>query len=313
MQAARRGPHLAVPALLQRPHAGLAAAPRRPGRPSRRGLDGAADPEADQHQRRGLPRRRHPDRQLRARRRLAARRARQDRQARLRRQLRAWPRPAARCPSSRWSPCCRRRRAARQAKAGSSWLGSPPVLLRRPAGSGDDSRTYDPPRRLRIARGLVECCRLVAVMVDLRCWPAASCSSSSGCSTVRCPWLALVLAGPRADGRRRAGGRASPSAAKWLLVGRHPGHRAPAVELVRLAQRAGRHLRRGGGRAVVRAGRDRHAAAQRLAAARSARRSAAACGARPTGCPSPTSSSCATASPSTRAAWCRPTSSTTGC
>ena len=44
----------------------------------------------------------------------------------------------------------------KKAKAGSSWLGSPPVLLRRPTGSADDSRTYAPPRRLRIARGLVE-------------------------------------------------------------------------------------------------------------------------------------------------------------
>ena len=47
----------------------------------------------------------------------------------------------------------------KKAKAGSSWLGSPPVLLRRPVGEGDDSRTYAPPRRLRVARALVECCR----------------------------------------------------------------------------------------------------------------------------------------------------------
>ncbi len=88
MQAARRGADLAVPALLERAHPDVAAAPRRSRRPPRRGLDGAADPEADQHQRRGLPRRRHPARQLRARRRLAAGGAHQDRQARVRRQLR---------------------------------------------------------------------------------------------------------------------------------------------------------------------------------------------------------------------------------
>ena len=41
---------------------------------------------------------------------------------------------------------------ARRRKAGSSWLGSPPVLLRRPVEEGDDSRTYAPPRRLRVAR-----------------------------------------------------------------------------------------------------------------------------------------------------------------
>ena len=45
------------------------------------------------------------------------------------------------------------------------------------------------------------------------------------------------------------------TAAKWLLVGRIRPVRAPAVELVRVAQRAGRHLRRDGGRPVVRAAR----------------------------------------------------------
>ena len=39
-----------------------------------------------------------------------------------------------------------------KAKAGTSWLGSPPTKLRRAAGDGDGSRTYDPPTRLRVAR-----------------------------------------------------------------------------------------------------------------------------------------------------------------
>ena len=65
-------------------------------------------------------------------------------------------------------------------------------------------------------------------------------------------WVAALLGGPGAAGGRRWSPPPSPTAAKWLLVGRHPRGRAPAVELVRLAQRAGRHLRRGGRRAVVR-------------------------------------------------------------
>ena len=56
----RRGPHLAVPALLQLAHPGVAAAARRPDRQGRRGLDGAADPEVHHGQRRRVPRRRHP-------------------------------------------------------------------------------------------------------------------------------------------------------------------------------------------------------------------------------------------------------------
>ena len=54
----------------------------------RRGVHGAADPQVRTGQRPRVPRRRHPDRRLRARRWLDPRRAGQDRQARLRRQLR---------------------------------------------------------------------------------------------------------------------------------------------------------------------------------------------------------------------------------
>ena len=42
----------------------------------------------------------------------------------------------------------------KQAKSGTSWLGSPPAELRRQAGSVDDARTYHPPPRLRVARAL---------------------------------------------------------------------------------------------------------------------------------------------------------------
>jgi non-ribosomal peptide synthetase-like protein len=50
------------------------------------------------------------------------------------------------------------------AKAGSSWLGSPPVKLRRVAGRTDGSRTFNPPPRLKLARTAVELCRIVPVM-----------------------------------------------------------------------------------------------------------------------------------------------------
>src|SRR5690606_1623251 len=55
--------------------------------------------------------------------------------------------------------------APSKAKAGSSWLGSPPVRLRRAAESSDTSRTFDPPLRLKLARAVVETCRLIPVMV----------------------------------------------------------------------------------------------------------------------------------------------------
>ncbi|MFI7527362.1 Pls/PosA family non-ribosomal peptide synthetase [Nocardia salmonicida] len=55
--------------------------------------------------------------------------------------------------------------APNKAKAGSSWLGSPPVRLRRATESSDTSRTFDPPLRLKLARAFVETCRLIPVMV----------------------------------------------------------------------------------------------------------------------------------------------------
>ncbi|MFT4393343.1 Pls/PosA family non-ribosomal peptide synthetase [Gordonia lacunae] len=53
-----------------------------------------------------------------------------------------------------------------RAKSGSSWLGSPPVRLRRTAAEIDTSRTFDPPATLKIARSLIETLRLVPVMVS---------------------------------------------------------------------------------------------------------------------------------------------------
>ncbi|MER7128808.1 Pls/PosA family non-ribosomal peptide synthetase [Streptosporangium saharense] len=54
--------------------------------------------------------------------------------------------------------------APKKAKAGSSYLGMPPVELRRTAEESDRSRTYEPPARLRAARAAVELCRVVPAM-----------------------------------------------------------------------------------------------------------------------------------------------------
>ncbi|MBH0781320.1 amino acid adenylation domain-containing protein [Nocardia sp. NEAU-351] len=108
--------------------------------------------------------------------------------------------------------------APSKAKAGSSWLGSPPVRLRRASENADTARTFDPPLRLRIARGIVETCRLIPVLVTFAiglgvlftlAWlaqrlghlPAALLSG-----------VVLLAAGAVACG--------SAVAAKWLLVGR---------------------------------------------------------------------------------------------
>lgn len=105
-----------------------------------------------------------------------------------------------------------------KAKAGTSWLGSPPTRLRREAEVADLSRTYAPPTRLRVARALVETARVVPVLVH-----AALCLgvvlALLGLVDLGGWWLAALLGGPvlLVAGAVAAG---VTSAAKWLLVGR---------------------------------------------------------------------------------------------
>ncbi|MFJ4228772.1 Pls/PosA family non-ribosomal peptide synthetase [Paenarthrobacter nicotinovorans] len=54
-----------------------------------------------------------------------------------------------------------------KAKSGTSWLGSPPVRLRRTAVDADQSRTFEPPFKLKLARALWELCRLVPVILTV--------------------------------------------------------------------------------------------------------------------------------------------------
>ncbi|MEV8443495.1 Pls/PosA family non-ribosomal peptide synthetase [Actinosynnema sp. NPDC051121] len=98
----------------------------------------------------------------------------------------------------------------KRAKAGSSYLGMPPMRLPRAAEQGDQSRTFDPPRRLVVARAVVELCRVVPVM----CHVALVVGVLFAIREVG-PWLAgpvLLAAGVVAC--------AVSAAAKWLLVGR---------------------------------------------------------------------------------------------
>ena len=235
-------------------------------RARRRGLDGAADPGARPPSATGPSSPTTPSRRLRARRRLAADRAGQDRQARVRRQLRDGRARAQGAQAGAWSPCSRPRRGAGKAKAGTSWLGSPPRPLRRDRGDGDDSSHLRPadagcgwPGRSSSSAGsspvMARASRSSCVVVAALRWPCAT-AARGGPSLLGGP--VLLVAGAVAAG--------VTTAAKWLLVGRIRAVGAPAVELVRLAQRAGRHLRRGGRGAVVRPRCDRHAGAQPVAA-----------------------------------------------
>ncbi|MCW2757446.1 MAG: AMP-binding protein, partial [Nocardioidaceae bacterium] len=104
------------------------------------------------------------------------------------------------------------------AKAGTSWLGSPPTKLRRTAGKQDASRTYEPPTSLKVVRAVVETGRLGPLLLSVA-WYVVSALVLLALLDVH-PLLALVLGGPVLG---VAGVLAAlvAVAAKWLLVGRH--------------------------------------------------------------------------------------------
>ncbi|WP_435830196.1 Pls/PosA family non-ribosomal peptide synthetase [Saccharopolyspora shandongensis] len=113
----------------------------------------------------------------------------------------------------------------RKAKKGSSWLGMPPMPLRRSIDEADASRTFAPPLRLKIARAVVELFRFVPVALSvalavLVLAALAFLHAEGG------PWLAALLAGPvlLAAGLLAC---AVTTAVKWLLVGRYRADERP--------------------------------------------------------------------------------------
>ncbi|MFC8302062.1 Pls/PosA family non-ribosomal peptide synthetase [Specibacter sp. NPDC057265] len=108
--------------------------------------------------------------------------------------------------------------APAKAKAGTSWLGSPPVRLRRTNVNTDESLTFAPPLRLKVARALWESCRLVPTVLSVAV-AAAVLTAFDAVALAGSYWLAALVSGivMMAAGAIAAG---SSVAAKWLLVGR---------------------------------------------------------------------------------------------
>ncbi len=104
-----------------------------------------------------------------------------------------------------------------KAKAGSSWLGSPPVRLRRVVNESDLERTYRPRTALRVARGLWELCRLVPVILTCALGLAVLLTLAALATGVGLGWtvvlsgVVLLIAGAVAAG--------FATAAKWIFVG----------------------------------------------------------------------------------------------
>ena len=108
--------------------------------------------------------------------------------------------------------------APRKAKKGTSWLGSPPMPLRRTVEAADASRTFDPPVRLRLARALIELCRIVPVMCAAALTVLVLAALASVWQTFG-GWAAAFAAGPVLLAAAIAAGLTA-ALAKWLLAGR---------------------------------------------------------------------------------------------
>jgi non-ribosomal peptide synthetase-like protein len=105
-----------------------------------------------------------------------------------------------------------------KAKAGSSWLGSPPVRLRRKPTAADALRTFEPSRRLRLMRAAVETCRLVPVIVTFTIGVAVLLALQALVTGLGYLWAALLAGVVLLVAGAIAGGIAV--VAKWLAVGR---------------------------------------------------------------------------------------------
>ncbi|MCV7346967.1 Pls/PosA family non-ribosomal peptide synthetase [Mycolicibacterium rhodesiae] len=115
--------------------------------------------------------------------------------------------------------------APHKAKAGSSWLGSPPIRLRRRADEGDAALTFSPPMRLKVMRAAVETCRLFPVIVTfaigvavLAVLQALALEFGYG-GAVLAGGVVLLIAGAVAGG--------IAVAAKWIVVGHIPADEQP--------------------------------------------------------------------------------------
>ncbi|WP_431234016.1 Pls/PosA family non-ribosomal peptide synthetase [Mycolicibacterium psychrotolerans] len=115
--------------------------------------------------------------------------------------------------------------APHKAKAGSSWLGSPPIRLRRRADEADASLTFSPPMRLKVMRAAVETCRLFPVIVTFAIGVAVLAALQALTLEFGYGWAALAGGIVLLIAGAVAGGVAV--AAKWLVVGHIPADEQP--------------------------------------------------------------------------------------
>ncbi|MEG8036165.1 hypothetical protein QP157_12835 [Sphingomonas sp. LR61] len=184
-----------------------------------------------------------------------------------------------------------------------------PVRLRRAATQFDEERTFRPPVRLKVARGCWELLRLVAPMVSAAIALGVAGTLLALWSAVGVGWTVL-LAGPVLIVAGAVAAVVS-TIAKWAFVGRITAQEHPLwSSLVWRNEVQDTFVE-----TVARPWFAEQATGTPALAAwlrASARRSAAAPGSRPTGCPRPTSSRSGPAPRWRAGPSCKPTCSTTG-
>jgi non-ribosomal peptide synthetase-like protein len=104
-----------------------------------------------------------------------------------------------------------------KAKRGSSWLGSPPIRLRRKPTAADVLRTFHPSPRLKVLRSAVETCRLLPLMVTFAVGVAVLGALQAAAGAWGWGGAALVGGVVLLVAGAVAGGIAV--LAKWLVVG----------------------------------------------------------------------------------------------
>ncbi|WP_309108475.1 Pls/PosA family non-ribosomal peptide synthetase [Arthrobacter sp.] len=106
-----------------------------------------------------------------------------------------------------------------KAKSGTSWLGSPPVRLRRSKLDADQTLTFDPPLRLKIFRACWELCRAIPVVLTVGIAAGVLLALDLLAGSAGGYVIAALLGGVivLAAGAVAAG---ASVAAKWALMGR---------------------------------------------------------------------------------------------
>lgn len=115
--------------------------------------------------------------------------------------------------------------APAHSEPGSSWLGRPAMPLPRVASGGDAGRTFEPPRRLVMARAAVELCRVLPLMCGLALTEAVMLIEQDALDTRGLGFAALIAAPLLLAAGVVAA--LTATAAKWLLVGRFKAGESP--------------------------------------------------------------------------------------